>query len=289
MESISRPIAIIETRYGTLAIDTERDQKMAHLLLCGGYPNQELIEIMRAFIPARGVIIDAGAHIGTFTIALTSSLNKVIAFEPAPATFALLERNLRSRVGVDVRNKGLGSQDDYAHVQERNASNAGAQTLLPGGTIPIVRLDDELVWADALKIDVEGMELEILEGASRLIQEARPVILFEVNLSQLRAHGASPSDIAHFFRIREYRLFLPIFGQRTILSEVHNLSLLTALVAPRAWLFRGESAPFDVFAIPRERSLPLPYTGFSKAIRQVVGHNLAIKAKRYMAFFRSIF
>lgn len=289
MERKDSHLTLVNTAYGTIVIDPKRDQKMARLLSLGGYPNEELLDIVRALVPFGGIAVDAGAHIGTFAIAMSSFFRAVVAFEPVPATYTVLQKNVRAHENIEVRHKGLGSQTSHAHVQERNATNAGSQTLISGGDLPVVRLDDELSQADFIKIDVEGMELEMLEGASRLIQTSRPVVLFEVNLSQLRAHGASVSALQRFFSARGYRLLLPVFREHRALALVRSLTLLTICIAPRACLLRVESAPFDLFAVPEENQLPFPTVGFMRAIRHVVSCNLAIKVRRLGIFLRGTF
>lgn len=280
-------IQTIPTRYGHFTIDVVRDKKMAKALLSAEYPNEGLLNIARAFVDKGSVVVDIGAHIGTFAIPISAKVGKVVAFEPSHDAFSLLSRNAKENsVSPQLVNKALGSKKGSGTLLVRNASNAGANTLVSGGDISITTLDEEVSHADFIKIDVEGMELDVLKGGARLIERARPVVVFEVNLSQLRAHGTSPRALERFFTGHGYQLYLPLEKEAFVFARVQSATLLTALIAPRAWLFFGDSAPFDLVAVPRERQLPFPHTGFLQAIWQVISNNVAIKIKRITAFFQ---
>lgn len=274
----------IRTRYGTFAIDLVQDKKMAYALRSDEYPNEGLLRTARAFTNKKSTIVDIGAHIGTFSVPIAANVEKVIAFEPSPEAFSLLSRNAEeNNASLLLINAALGSRKGSGTLVVRNASNAGANTLIQGGDIPVTTLDDEVEHADFIKMDVEGMELEVLQGGTQLIERARPAVLFEVNLSQLRAHGTSPRALERFFTEHGYRLYVPIEQKDGMLARVHSATLLTAFIAPRAWLFFGESAPFDLIAIPKERALPLPHTSFSTALIYALKNNLSIKMHRLRA------
>lgn len=271
----------IRTNYGTFVIDGVRDKKMAQGLARSPYQNEHLLAVARAFLNKESVAVDIGAHIGTFALPLAAAADKVIAFEPSPEAFALLTRNAaENNAPLQLINKALGSTTGSGALLTRNKSNAGANTIVAGGTIPVSTLDDEVVHADFIKIDVEGMELEVLKGGTRLIEHSRPAVLFEVNLSQLRAHGTSPRALERFFTERGYHLYIPLEEKGVVLARVQSATILTAFIAPRAWLFRSDSAPFDLLAVPRERSLPLPSTGFGTALAHAFKNNLAVKMHR---------
>jgi len=277
-------IVRVPTSYGTFSVDTTRDKKMAEALRKGKYPNEDLLATARAFVNKKSAVIDIGAHIGTFAIPIANDVKEVIAFEPSPEAFALLSRNVEENgVLAKLVNKALGSTRGRGTLLTRNASNAGANTLVAGGTIPVATLDDEVAHADFIKMDVEGMELDVLRGGARLIERSRPVILFEVNLSQLRAHGTSPRALERFFTQRGYRLYVLLERGHT-LARVQSATLLTAFIAPRSWLFFGESAPFDLVAVPEERPLPRECVGFATALAHAFRHNLSVKIRRVRAW-----
>lgn len=274
----------ISTSYGAFTIDCARDKKMMETLESRLYPNEDLLSVARAFVNKKSIVVDIGAHIGTFAIPIASEVEEVIAFEPSSETFSLLSHNAKENsASLKLINKALGSKKGSGTILARNASNSGANTIVTGGDIPVAILDSEVTHADFIKIDVEGMELEVLRGGSELIKHSRPVVLFEVNLSQLRAHNASPRTIEKFFILNGYRLYFPIEEKDFVLARVQSATLLTALIAPRSWLLFSDSAPFDLLAVPKERLVPFPTVSFMSAIRYAICNNITSKYKRIIA------
>ncbi len=272
------------TQYGVITLDSKADAKMAHSFEKGIYPNESLILFARRVTDVNSVVIDIGAHIGTFAVPVAAAGRSVIAFEPAPATHTILCRNIeQNSVQVDVRTVGLGRAPGKASVEIRKTENAGANSLMPGDDIVISTLDTEVAAADFIKIDVEGMEMEVLEGGATLIERSRPIVFCEINLSQLRAHNTAPALLEAFFTQRKYRLYylLENGAEGGVLARVNSLSLLTVCIAPRAWLLGGESAPFDIIAISVEKTVPYTIVGFGVALKRLVKHNLHIKIERF--------
>jgi len=140
----------------------------------------------RLFFPT--CAIDVGAHVGNHTLFFSLMLGmRTIAFEPNPATHALLEANVRENgVGAvcKLRNAAIGSETGRVAVQSASENNTGMARVRPdaAGDVPLVRLDEELTdepRIDIIKIDVEGWELEVLRGAPRVIAVHRPVLYIE--------------------------------------------------------------------------------------------------------------
>ncbi len=278
----------ITTPYGSFTIDVEIDRKIANGL-AAGHHQRETLELLRHFVTKQSTVVDIGAHVGTLAVPLATWAAQAIAFEPAPETYALLCRNVeQNNVVVDARNKGLSRASGHATLVSRDHGNAGSQTLHTGvGSLVISTLDEEVAHADVIKIDTEGMELEVLEGGSALIARSRPVVLFEVNLSQLRAHGASPRMLERYFAGQHYRLYVPLgAGSSLHLGSVGWLGLLTACIAPRAWLLQSQSAPFDILALPAELQPPLPTVSFATVLWGAVCDNFNNKITRLKRVLR---
>lgn len=135
--------------------------------------------------------IDAGANIGLTALALSGVAEQVLAFEPCPKTAARLHRNLELSKAGNVRliRKAVGSATGSVMFQEselHTLSSASVVPLYPGVSyqVPMTTLDQ--AWQEsgcpavsAIKLDIEGGELEALRGARRLIERERPVILLE--------------------------------------------------------------------------------------------------------------
>jgi FkbM family methyltransferase len=159
---------------------------------------------LRSLVAPGDVFIDAGAHIGTYSLLaarLAGPSGRVLAFEPDDRNRALLERNVvENRVStVTVSEYALWSENaELVLAASPDADNSGMPSLMRDGDGPRVlcrTLDDTSAACDVLKVDVEGAEVELLRGARRLLGEQQPSIVIEVNddgpLQLLRDAGYS--------------------------------------------------------------------------------------------------
>lgn len=154
--------------------------------------DQSVLPLLESYLD--GVVVDVGAFIGDHTINYARRARVVHAFEPNPEAFECLRRNLRAFDNVLTYQAGLGSASGAGSLLLN--ANAGMAALVPGNDIPILALDSlGLSGVTFLKIDAEGWECEVLEGARDTIARCRPVMLVEVNESALKAQGRSPAEL----------------------------------------------------------------------------------------------
>jgi FkbM family methyltransferase len=141
---------------------------------------------------------DIGANIGFVTMIAARAVGptgRVVAFEPVPENVAAIKKNLALNGidWVDVRQAAIGLESGSASliVSDVSAFSRFGSVSVPTGareTIEVaVESIDELLAAgaipqpDVIKIDVEGAELQVIEGARQMLGERRPVILCEVH------------------------------------------------------------------------------------------------------------
>jgi FkbM family methyltransferase len=132
-------------------------------------------------------IVDVGAHVGLYAIAIARRAGKegtVYAFEPDPDNFMGLQRNVRlNGVVSQVRSyqQAVGAFTGTTRFAAGRATESAVDESGPH-TVEVVRLDDLFPESkvDVLKIDVEGYEAQVLEGASSLLADTkrRPRVLF---------------------------------------------------------------------------------------------------------------
>lgn len=133
------------------------------------------------------VVVDVGSNIGTHTLAAATRVGErglVIAIEPHPRTFSYLEHNVR-RNGVHhvvLMNLALGNRDSLVGFSDRYEDNENL--VMESQTAPItvpMRQLDSIEPAPGrsialLKIDVEGFELPILQGASQTLTRVQAIL-----------------------------------------------------------------------------------------------------------------
>jgi FkbM family methyltransferase len=125
-----------------------------------------------------GTAVDVGANVGNHTLWLAAICRLwVVAFEPLVADQLKRNVELNDLVGrVEVHSAALGAKAGWA----RHATGGRLSRTGPDLTIPVLRLDDyDLAGVSVVKIDVEGMEAQVLRGAADTVERNRPVIFAE--------------------------------------------------------------------------------------------------------------
>lgn len=160
------------TAYGLLVPDSD-----THF---GSVAPLELGHIDRAlqYVKDFEVAVDGGAHVGAWSIKLAERFKVVVAFEPDADNFKCLKANTPKKVECYPYALGKERGKGALHAPV-NPGNSGAGWVVEGDDFDVMPLDDLVVRAGFLKLDVEGYEPFAIEGARRLIEKSRPVILVE--------------------------------------------------------------------------------------------------------------
>jgi FkbM family methyltransferase len=174
-------------RYGaTFKIEVGHDDHAVKTYEAGLLSEHHMLDWIEKNVPHDGCWIDAGANIGNHTLAFALWADRVIAIEPVRENFVRLERNIhRNPQGpmvVAVR-LGIGNRQELMGAV-KGGTGQDSQYLLDGpGSIPVVALDS-LIPHDMpvrlLKMDVEGMEVDALEGAMYILQKWHPEVFVEI-------------------------------------------------------------------------------------------------------------
>jgi FkbM family methyltransferase len=178
------------------------------------------------------VVIEIGANIGAHTVGLArlvGSQGRVLAFEPQRLPFQTLCANiaLNSLDNVDCFWAAVGSQDGYINVPDLNPRkeyNFGGVTLVgsqSGSRVACLTLDQYLTLpkVDVIKIDVEGMEAEVLRGGERLLKHFKPVLYVENDRLE-KSEGLN-----HLIASFDYRMYWhcpPLFNPDNFFANKEN-------------------------------------------------------------------
>ncbi|MGH2898719.1 MAG: FkbM family methyltransferase, partial [Solirubrobacteraceae bacterium] len=156
------------------------------------------------------VVVDVGANIGAFAVPLTRDTGaRVIAVEPVSSTFALLNDNVRrNRVQntVTTVRSALGSTAGEAVVttdsqsanyllHDRASARAGEEHV---GVTTLDALVADEPRIDLIKVDVEGLELEVMRGAQVTLARHAPAVLLELEARWTRRYGYEPRELIAF-------------------------------------------------------------------------------------------
>jgi FkbM family methyltransferase len=178
------------------------------------------------------IVCDIGANFGFYTVMIARQLQgtggRVFAFEPCKETFERLETNVRLnnlRSVATVLSTALSDRQGVGFLeQEQNqilsaarsaTRNSGARFVSHRGEpIALETLDNiyrqgAMQRLDVIKIDVEGHELAVLNGATEVIEQFRPALMIEFNPAALNRAGASARELDEKLRSWGYGLFEP--------------------------------------------------------------------------------
>ncbi|WP_213774055.1 FkbM family methyltransferase [Bradyrhizobium sp. dw_78] len=178
---------------------------------------EQELSLLDRVVPDGAVTVDVGANCGLYTRKLARLSRQVHAFEPSHKMAVLLRRT--SAPNVNIHEMALSDQagdaelfipqdDDepvYGLASLEPRQGASSQQKIVSTTVPKARLDavirDEVAF---VKIDVEGHELNVLNGSTGLLERSQPVFLVE---AEDRHRQRATRSIFEFFASRSYRGF----------------------------------------------------------------------------------
>jgi FkbM family methyltransferase len=135
-------------------------------------------------LPQHRTVVQAGGNLGVFPKGLAKYFDRVITFEPIQSNLECLVKNIDNIENIDVHNYALGAENTQASFKSTIQGNCGATQISfsTQGDISVIPLDSlELEDVDLLWLDVEGTEVEALNGAIETIERCRPIIVAENN------------------------------------------------------------------------------------------------------------
>ena len=167
-------------------------------------------QILRRVLRPNSNCIDIGCHRGEILDLMVeyAPQGQHTGFEPIPVMAADLKvryadnRNIRIRPLALSNAAGFAnfnyvtSNPAYSGLRKRDYDRAGETDVAI--KVETARLDDEIPAGkriDLIKLDVEGGELQVFEGATRLLAEQRPVVVFEHGLGASEHYGSTPSQV----------------------------------------------------------------------------------------------
>lgn len=177
-------------------------------------------ELFDAVAPGK-VFFDVGAYFGYYALRAARRGAQSFAFEPMPGNFAHLQQHLALNPALDVQaiQAAVADQAGTARLALPRDDNRGRghlvseaaateEAIVEVQTVPLDQFVRErgLTRVHAMKIDVEGAEMRVLEGARELIDRDHPVIFMEVNAPCLERFGVTPDQLLERMRRSGYRL-----------------------------------------------------------------------------------
>jgi FkbM family methyltransferase len=162
--------------------------------------------LIETLTPA-SVFVDVGAHLGYFAVIAALRARAVFAIEPQEFLIGRIHANVAANhlTNVTILHAAAGPAPGFAPIPKVGSPLTGVGT--GENLVPMIRLDDYFQGAHQpthLKIDTEGFELRVLEGARALLA-ARPTLYLEVH-SGMDRFGGTRTDLWDFLHDHGYAL-----------------------------------------------------------------------------------
>lgn len=167
-----------------------------HRLYYLGFVEQNTFKIIKNLLPVDGVFVDIGANIGIYSCIMANHVGakgSVIAFEPMPENLEPLYNNiaLNQLKNIEVNELALSNSEKsfnlYVPFAHQQKATGCTQVWNPGDWVSVGSTDATTLdiafqkqRLDFIKIDTQGHEFEILQGAKSTIERFQPLILCEV-------------------------------------------------------------------------------------------------------------
>lgn len=191
-----------------------------HIYITGNFepPTAHLVS---SLLYEGDTMIDVGANIGFFTLLASRKVGpsgKVCAFEPVPSTCAAMERNLSINgiVNVIVHEIALSNLTGTVTIHEGPARNRGLSSIRPISnasgrhSVPVAAFDSLEVSRGPIhliKIDVEGAEQLVIEGAMECLRRNRPHLIIEITDGFLQEFGHSAMTLHQKLQGLGYKMY----------------------------------------------------------------------------------
>lgn len=207
---------IIKTPDGLkLIIDPAVDKSIELSLFHTGTYEKGILNFIRKTFNSQTAFIDVGANIGLFSLYVKKYFPTatIHAFEAHPQTVEILKQNfsLNSINHEGIHPHALGAFKGKVHISNEDRTNRGGASIVQSSSncfeIDCSTLDDISIdkKVGIIKIDVEGFELQVLQGAQRTIETDQPILIIEI--SKERDGVDQTQEIWDFVTNRGYKIF----------------------------------------------------------------------------------
>jgi FkbM family methyltransferase len=264
-------------------------EQMSRAVYVSGLYEPCTTSVLRALLSDGATCIDVGANIGLVSLLASrwvGPAGRVIAFEPSVREFARLREHIERNAlaNVEAVPCALGDREGTATLHVAEADKAGHNTLEErfvsanvttayAEPVRVVRLDDyarDVTKVDVIKIDVEGCESQVIEGAQGIIARDRPALLIEVAGAATASDHQGRLTMESSLRVLGYQ-FVAIDGDSGSLRHVADLTA-------RAENFLA-ALPDAIDAVDRE----IPITGWRPKSSGIIAASMESSGTPYLS------
>jgi FkbM family methyltransferase len=179
-------------------------------------------EFVKKIIKKNDIILDIGANIGYYTLIfakLVGDLGKVFSFEPESENFKILKKNVEingyNNVILEQKIVSNTNGKSTLYVSEKAGSHRiyKPDNYVESLEIECISMDNyieknNIKKINFIKIDVEGAELNVLQGIQKILDSNENIILFtEFSPNQIKSCGLEPTDMINFLINNKFKIY----------------------------------------------------------------------------------
>ena len=222
------PIINVSEFGGRFAVDARSDI-FRRILINKSY-EPELVQHCLNFLDKTRDVIDVGANVGFFTVMFAKNITnkKVLSIEPTKNAIRRLRQNLELNDVIDrvdvfegvasnqngtVEIKTIEGKEEYSSLGEMLHPSISKESYVTESIISTTidaLVEQKSLDPGFLKVDVEGVEHLVFEGAQETIKNKRPIILSELSNSLLMENGSSSEEVINLIKKYDYDVFDPV-------------------------------------------------------------------------------
>jgi FkbM family methyltransferase len=245
-------LQVVAPYHGNLLMHLDVQSWVERKILCTGYYESWVADFLSRALKPGHVALDIGANVGCHTLVMASAVGnqgRVIAFEPNPRILTRLRSNVLLNRFEHVElltvalsdNQGRSSifippeldhNQGLASMHRANLGEACEEVSVEVELLDDVVREKNLTRVDLIKMDVEGHEWRVLQGARKTLERFKPVLVFEFSQRQWNNAGFSPEQVEEFLSDLGYDLFVM---RKEYTMRIHH----------------GVAAHGDLLALPR--------------------------------------
>jgi FkbM family methyltransferase len=186
----------------------------------GAHSLEELNAIF-SFIKEGDIVLDIGAHIGTFSIPIAQKVGSkghIHSFEAFNQNYDLLNENIKNNKLTNRISTYFGVVTDQSRCYRPffDQNNSGGtyfiqessdETTQTNSIVPDQIIDQDGPPISFIKIDVEGMEIDVLHACKKIIEKYKPILYMEINRHALKRQNTTPNLLEKEMKAWGYHYF----------------------------------------------------------------------------------
>lgn len=190
------------------------------------------------------VFLDIGTNIGLISLAIKKNIPAVsiFGFEPGPTAYKSFATSIfANQLDTDIHlynealHKETGNITFYTHndtdcsgdgmIDTQRANSKATSIQVKANTLDAWFTENNIPKVHVVKIDIEGAELYALQGASKFLEEYKPIIYLEISVENLKVYPYTEKEILDFFITHNYSLFDMHSNKQCTLENISTVVL----------------------------------------------------------------